>query len=146
MTEEYYKYFREQFARLAEMSNKSAENKERFLQQVLFAASGILGILVALHSVPPICQHIRLVFVSATVLLSLCILTSGIALFDYSLIAWCLREAFRIELEKSLPFEKKMKDVFANLKKRTVFCEKCSLISFFISLVLLVIYTAMITL
>jgi len=146
MTDEQYQYYYEKFERLVDLSNKSAENKAQFFQQVLFAASGILGILVAFHSVPPICLHIRLVFVCSTVFLSLCILTSGISLYDYSMTAERVREAYLDELEKSLSLEKKPKDVFVPKKIRTLICEKCSLVSFIIGLLLLVIYTAMITL
>jgi len=145
MTEEYRKYFYDQMGLLADAKSKSLEKQESFFQQILIVSSGILGIIVALHGAPQASLYIRLVFVSATVLLSLCILTTSMVLYDLSKAAELVCEAFRIELKESLQRERKMDPVFVPKKKRTVFCEKCSLISLPVSLILLVVYTAVIT-
>lgn len=144
MTEEYKKYFDVQFKELANMMDKSVEKRETFFQQILIVASGILGILVALHSVPPVCLYIRLVFVFATFLLTLCILTSSIVLYDLAMVPEYKRRGFHRELGESLHQNKLMDNVFVDKKKRTSFCEKCSLISLTAGLILLVAYTAMI--
>jgi hypothetical protein len=86
-----------------------------------------------------------MVFVSATALLSLCILTTGMVLHDIAMLVERARQAHYNELNKALPEEKKVEPVFVSKKKRTLFCEKCSLISLVVSLILLVVYTALIT-
>ena len=138
-------YYQKQLKLLGDLTEKSSDKQETFFQQILIANSGILGILVALHSIPSTSLCIRLVFVIAIVLFSLGILSTGITLYDHSMLVERVRQAFRHEAETALKNQRKLNVVSVEKKKRTLFFEKCSLFFPVFGLIALVIYTILIT-
>jgi hypothetical protein len=141
-----YQYYRDRLKELEGLTHLSCEKQESFFQRILFASSSILGILVALHTEHPESLCIRLVFVSAILLLSLGALTAGTVLYDYSKIPERTRQEFYSEFESALRELREMNAaVSSEKKKRTLFCEKCSLFFLPVSLILLAAYAILIT-
>lgn len=139
-------YYHKQMEVLADLTEKSAGKQETFFQQILIASASILGILVALHTVPPSSLCIRLVFVSVIGLLALGILSTGITLYDHSLLVERARQAYLSEAENALKDERKLNPVFVRKKRRTLIAEKCSLLFPVLGLIVLVVYAVLVTL
>lgn len=140
------KYFHDRMDELAKVTVQSSEKQESFFRHILIVAASTFGILVSLHSKQSPVLCIRLVFLSVAVLMSLGILTCGIALYDQSRLVERTREKFHAALTIALKEGRKTGLVTVRKLKRTLFCKKCSLILFVISLLLLMIYAILVSL
>jgi hypothetical protein len=135
------KYYQAQLEELARQTEILAEKRVSFFQSLLIGSSSILGILVSLHSTQSACLCIRLVFALAVVLLSLGILSTGIALHDVPMYVDIARKEFSREVANASREDRKVKPVVLTPKKRTAFFEKSSLVLLIAGLFTLVIYT-----
>ena len=136
-------YYRSQLPKMEDLTNESAGKQESFFQQILIVSSGIPGILVSLHSSQSKDLCIRLVFAFAILLLALCVLTALIAVYDHSRFSERIRQAFRTEYQNAMIIHRRLNVVTVDKKRRTLLCEKTSLLSLISSLVLLSTYTIM---
>jgi hypothetical protein len=130
-----------QLKRLADIAVLSAEKREFFFRHVLLASSGMLGILVSLHSMPSPNLYIRLVFVIAAILLTLGILTCTIVLYDLLKHPARLRQAYQMQLQSAL--KESQADHLAEImteRPRTKILEISSYILLSLSLLFLLLY------
>jgi len=135
-------YFESQLGKMEELTNVAGDKQESFFQQLLIVSSTILGILVALHKPDIEFLCIRLVFVLSVLTLVLTVLSLVLLLFDLSRSSENLRQAFRKEAQHAVQEWRKLDIVTVPKKKRTLFCEKFSLIAFAVSLLLLDSYAS----
>lgn len=136
-------YYVEQLHKIADLSQKSAEKREFFFQQILIVSTGTLGILLSLHTQQSESLYTRLVFLFAVLLLSLGSLTAGITFYDYSMLSERTRQSFQIEVEKALDEGREAQAVFVKKKRRTLFCENFSLIALILGLFTLFVYAVL---
>lgn len=129
------------FHKLTELTNLSTDKQAEFYRSILVAGASVLGILISLHSTQTSCLYTRLVFALSICLLLLGVLLSAIVLRDLSLLPERTKKAFVEELQKVLSENRNPNLVNTPKKKRTLHCEKWSLIVLLFSLFLLVIYT-----
>jgi hypothetical protein len=138
-------YYRNQFKKIEELTALSAEKQQTFLQQILIVSSSILGILVALHKIQLEARYIRWVFVLAVLLLALVVLCTALALFVHTQLVESARQAFCKEVDIAMKEDRPLENVGIGMKKRTLLFEKTSLICFVASLILLGVYTVLIS-
>lgn len=138
-------HYKSQFPKLVELAEQSALKKLSFLQSVLLASSGGLGILVSLHSNTSTDLYIRLIFLLSIVLLALGILASAITVYDYSMIDERLRQVFHAEVQKALLEQREVRMVTVSTRKRTIVCEKLTYIFLVSALLLLTIYSSLLS-
>jgi hypothetical protein len=129
------------------LGDRTIQKRENFLHTLLICSCSILGILVSLHSSTAECFRVRLIFVLSIVFLALGILLLGIALFDLADISSRLRQSCYNELSNVMEMEGyRRENVSAKDKKRTKIFEKSSYVSLLVSIMLLTVYTILITL
>ena len=136
-------YYESQFPKLVALAEQSAQKKLSFLQNVLLASAGGLGILISLHSNTSTCLYIRAIFLLSTVLLALGTLTSAIAAYDCSMIDERLRKVFHSEIQSALHEGRLVQMVNVPRRKRTIICEKLTYILLVSALLLLTIYSVL---
>lgn len=134
-------YFAKQLLKLSEARMDATLKQETFFQHILIVSSGILGIVISLHTnnSPYIC--IRLVFVLALILLALGCLTTAIALYDYSRLPDRASRDFQDELQIALREDRKANPVLVTFGKRTLFCQKACLILLPMGICVLTLYS-----
>lgn len=127
--------------KLIELTGKSAKEQTQFYQNILLLSSGVLGLLSLIHSTQSSCLCIRLVLALSVLLLLSNILLVLIVLYDYSRLTERLKDKLLEELRKVLRSEDKPDLVTVYKKKRTLFCEKWSLVLLASAFLSLVAYT-----
>ena len=137
------KHYHDQFPKLVELAEIAAQKKLSFLQNVLLASAGGLGILISLHSNTSAALYIRMIFLLSTVLLALGTLSSAIAAYDYVMLDERLRQAFLDELQNALRERREVQTATIGYRKRTKHCEKMTYIFLVSALLLLTIYSAL---
>jgi hypothetical protein len=138
-------YYLAQRERIAELSLLASSKQLSFLQNVFLGASGVLGILVSLHTSTSTDLYIRVLFVLSTALLALGILIILIAIYNHTKGYELLCQSFQAEAQKALDENRKMMSVAVPMKKSTVICEKTSYALLGLSVVLLTLYAACLT-
>ena len=129
------------FHKLIGLINDSSKEQTQFYQNILLLSSGVLGLLSLIHSTQSSALYIRLVLALSIFLLLLDILLVLIVLYDYSRLTEKLKDKLLGELRKVLESGDKPSLVTVSKEKRTLFCEKYSLIFLASALLSLVIYT-----
>lgn len=129
------------FSKLIELINKTSKEQTQFYQNILLLSSGLLGLLSLIHSTQSSSLYIRLILALSLLLLLLNTLLVLVVLYDYSRLTEQLKDKLLAELRRVLQSGDKPSPVTVNKRKRTVFCEKWSLILLASSLLLLVVYT-----
>jgi hypothetical protein len=124
------------------LAEEEAQDKRLFFQHVLLVSSSIFGILISLHSNSSAPLRIRLVFLLAEVFLALGILTCAVVFHDASYIKGRLRREHYKSVGNAIKEGRcpNGEIIVVNYRKRTIVCEKISLVSFVLSIVLLCTY------
>lgn len=136
-------HYEDQFPKLVELADQAALKKLSFLQNVLLASAGGLGILISLHSNTSAALYIRAIFLLSTVLLALGTLTSAIAAYDYATLDERLRQVFHREVQSALREDRMVQMVNIPTRKRTIVCEKLTYLLLVSALLLLTIYSVL---
>jgi hypothetical protein len=139
-------YYQKQIEQLVDLTNLSADKQLAFFQQLLVVASGILGIVVSLHTSTSPHMYVRILFVVAIAMLAIGILMTVVVLFDHARLVERVRQSLRIEIQSALKENRKLNLVSIEKKKRTLFCEKGSLCILSVGLIELVIYASFVSL
>jgi hypothetical protein len=126
---------------ITNLTNESTEKQAEFYRNILVVSASVLGILISLHTQQSSVLYIRLVFALSVLLLLLGTLSISLLLFDLSLLPERTRQEFLTQLQKSVSEGKVLEPVYIQKRKRTVLCEKWSLIFLLSSLLSLIIYT-----
>lgn len=138
-----YSYYRAQLPELESLSDKSFSARVSFLQHVLLSSSGVLALLISLHSGNLHGPHIRLVFLLSVLFLALGILCSAISLYGYTVHLSSLYELFRVELQTALKEDRELQIVSMPMKRTTLFFEKVAYILLSISLAGIILYAGL---
>jgi hypothetical protein len=138
-------YYRDQLPKLAKLAEKSSRLRFAFFQHILLVSASVLGILISLHENSSPCIYIRLVFLLSLLLFGLGILSTGIVVYDHSLLQEDLQKRYSEESQQALREERELSPLFAKKKKRTVFHEKWSLILLASGMIVLMVYAIVIT-
>lgn len=130
---------------LNSLSDRALSKRESFAQQFLFVSSTLLGIVVSLHSPNSPLLYIRLVYVTALVLLSLGVMATLIVVFDFLQIRLGLHQDYRNELSSAAQKDQSVQAVKKDFRKRTLICQKLSLIFFVFGVLVLTSYSILIS-
>lgn len=134
-------YYDTQIKKAQEITDKSYERILSFWQHILLVFSSIDCILISLHVGNSGCIYTRVAFVLSTFLLTLGVLSATIVVYDLSMLVERTRQVFLQELQIAIRQNHRVGSIVAKKKKRTVFCEIFSCVSFVLALFSMLIYT-----
>lgn len=129
------------FHKTQELTRDSFEKQLSFHQHILLVSSSVLSIVISLHSYNESPLYIRVIFISAVILLTLGVLTCAIALYSQKEITERGRQAYISAHIEALRTGKNPGVV--SIKKTSLHktCETLTCILLPLSIVLLAIYT-----
>jgi hypothetical protein len=134
----------EQFAeKLSGINKELSQMQSEWMRHLILVASGLLGILVSLHTGTANCIQIRLCYVLATSLLSLGILSAAISLYAeiYNLTKG--RELYVEESKKALREGRNRKPMLVQHRKIFLLSRTIAHVCFALSIVLLALYAVL---
>jgi hypothetical protein len=131
------------FRQLTELINQSSEKKLSFFRHIQLVTVSTLAIVVAFLQNADGSLYLRILFAMAILSLSLCILTTGIVIYNLTNFAEEGRRVYHAELEKAILEKRKMNMVSVPEKKISKFCQKYSYILLFLSLFLLTLFAVL---
>lgn len=135
-------YYKEQFSKIEDYTNLSAEKQDAFSQNILLVSSSILGILISLHDNKTECLYTRVAFLISILFLVFGILTLAIMLYDRSKLVEHLRQRFVKEAQNALKEDRKLQMVSIQEGKRIRICKKISYSCLILALLMLIVYTS----
>lgn len=125
---------------VARLSREATDKESEFLRYILLAASGMLGILISLHSASPECLYSRWAFLLSVLSLALAILLGSLVLYDLSKLARRAQEMLSEEYAAAIREHRPQKPIFLTHARYYAFCEIATYILLLLSLVLLCAY------
>lgn len=137
-------YYQDQLDRQPELLQESLRIRLSFLRHLLLVASSIAGLLLSLQCKSFECQYTGLVFLLSVALLLLGILSCAIALYTHSMVVEKARLLHLAEVRAARRANREVKTVFAGKSKAALICEKTCYVCFFLALLGLFAYSALI--
>lgn len=134
-------YYDTQFKKVQEITDKSFQLRLSFWQHILLVSSSIDGILISLHVGNSGCIYTQVAFVLSIFLLTLGVLSTTIVVYDHPMLVERTRQEFLQRLQIGFRNNQKIGAVVPKKKKRTVFCERFSCVSFVLALFFMLVYT-----
>ena len=120
---------------LSELINQAAEKKLAFFRHVQLVTVSALAILVAFLQNVNSNLYLRILFATAILILSLAILTTGIAIYNLTNLVEKTRKKYQSELEKAINEEREMEILVAvDETKISIFAQKCAYILLLLAL------------
>ena len=133
------------FRKLQELTLHSYEKQLSFLQHVLLVASSVLSIVISLHTNNESPLYIRWVFAIAVSLLTAGVVTCSIALYMQTRIPERGRQLYVREHIQSIRTGKEPQPASVHKTATHLFCEKATCILLPLSILLLAVYTILLT-
>jgi hypothetical protein len=128
---------------LVELTNQSSEKKLSFFRHIQLVTVSTLAILVAFLQNVDGSLFLRILFAVAILSLALCILTTGVSIYNLTNLVEKARKAYHAELGKAIEEYRKMNFVAVSDTNISKFCQKCSYVLLFLSLFLLTLFAVL---
>lgn len=135
------KYYEDIHNEISNLSIQSFQKRSEFWRDITIVSSSLCGILVSLHDnvQEPLC--IRVVFLCLIVVLTIGVSTSGITLYNYSILLERHRQEVERELLSALNTDRLVSEVYTGLSRKKEFVEWLALFALLSTPFLLLAYT-----
>nr|DAQ15189.1 MAG TPA: hypothetical protein [Caudoviricetes sp.] len=135
------KYYEDIHNEISNLSIQSFQKRSEFWRDITIVSSSLCGILVSLHDnvQEPLC--IRVVFLCLIVVLTIGVSTSGITLYNYSILLERHRQEVERELLSALNTDRLVSEVHTGLSRKKEFVEWLALFALLSTPFLLLAYT-----
>ena len=110
--------YTENFRQLTELINQSSEKKLSLFRHIQLVTVGAFAILVAFLQNVDGSLYLRILFAVAVLSIALSILTTGVTIYNLTLLVERTRRAYHDELKKAIQEERKTEPVFVPDKKQ----------------------------
>ena len=116
-----------------DIQNETSRDRARFYRFLLLLTSGMIGVSISLTVNPSEYLYIQVVMSSLLLLLSLCLLSCVLVVYDHQQQRELLSKEFREAVQTAIRTQDLVKGVKVDPKKRTEVCEKIVLILLLVS-------------